>query len=229
MKPLVIGHRGAAALEPENTLRSLRKGVECGADLVEVGVRLSKDEHLVVIHDKTVVRTTNGKGVVADLSLEDLKNLGAGLGEGIPTLGEVLDFIKETGRGIVVEIKDPGIEDKVVSSILASGIQSIFIVSFSAQAVKKVKEIFPGARAGLIFSRPLKNPLGLAKSINSDIILPKQNLLDQRLVESAHRHNILVFPWTLNSGEEIRQALDLGVDGFATDNPCLTREVLKSL
>lgn len=228
MKPLVIGHRGAAALEPENTIRSLKKAFECGADLVEVDVRKSRDGHLVVIHDKTVDRTTDGKGAVRDLSLQDLKNLDAGLGERIPTLGEVLDFIRGAGRGLVVEIKDSGIEEGVVSSILAAGISSISIVSFNAESIKKVKEIFPKARTGLIFSRPLKNPVGVAISINSDIILPKQSLLERGLVEAAHRHNILVFPWTLNSREEIRYALDLGVDGFATDDPCLARDVLLS-
>lgn len=226
MKALVIGHRGAAALEPENTIRSLKKAFECGADLVEVDVRKSRDGHLVVIHDKTVDRTTNGKGAVSDLSLGELKNLDAGLGERIPTLGEVLDFIRGTVRGLVVEIKDSGIEEMVVNSILAAGISSIFIVSFNAKSIKKVKEIFPKARTGLIFSRPLKNPVGLALGINSDIILPKQSLLERGLVETAHRHNILVFPWILNSKEEIRHALDLGVDGFATDDPCLARDVL---
>lgn len=222
----MIGHRGAAALEPENTIRSLKKAFECGADLVEVDVRKSKDGHLVVIHDKTVDRTTHGKGAVGDLSLKELKDLDAGLGERIPTLGEVLDFIRGTGKGLVVEIKDSGIEEMVVNFILAAGISSILIVSFNAKSIKKVKEVFPGAKTGLIFSRPLKNPVGLALGINSDIILPKQSLLERRLVETAHRHNIQVFPWTLNSKEEIRHALDLGVDGFATDNPCLARDVL---
>jgi glycerophosphoryl diester phosphodiesterase len=85
---LIIGHRGAKAIEPENTLRALAKGMEC-ADFVEIDVRMSRDNELVVIHDRTLERTTNGKGQVNDFTLEQLKELDAGKGEKIPTLKEV--------------------------------------------------------------------------------------------------------------------------------------------
>lgn len=88
-KVLVIAHRGASAYEPENTLRSVEKALELGADMVEVDVRASRDRHIVVMHDPVVDRTTNGKGYVKDMTLKELKKLDAGLGEKIPTLHEV--------------------------------------------------------------------------------------------------------------------------------------------
>ena len=107
----VIAHRGASYFEPENTLRSFRRAVEMGADRVEVDVRLSKDNKLVVIHDPRVDRTTNGTGRVKDMTLQELKSLDAGKGEKIPTLQEVIDALKDTK--LVIEMKIPGIEEKL--------------------------------------------------------------------------------------------------------------------
>src|SRR4030066_2090571 len=91
---LRIGHRGARAYEPENTLRSFREALEIGVDAVEFDVRKTRDNHLVVIHDADVKRTTNGKGLVADLTLKEIKDLSTGKGEKIPTLEEALEFLE---------------------------------------------------------------------------------------------------------------------------------------
>ncbi|RLG46262.1 MAG: glycerophosphodiester phosphodiesterase, partial [Thermoproteota archaeon] len=100
----VVGHRGASAYEPENTVRSIRRAFEMGADAVEVDARVSKDGHVVIIHDETVDRTTNGTGLVSELSLEEIRALDAGKGEKIPTLQEVLEEIR--GKGcLFLEIK----------------------------------------------------------------------------------------------------------------------------
>ncbi len=101
---LIIGHRGCN-LEPENTLRALAKGME-GADFVEVDVRVSRDNELVVIHDRSLERITNGKGMVKDFTLEQLKELDAGKGEKIPTLKEILDLVRD--KGLIIEINKRG-------------------------------------------------------------------------------------------------------------------------
>ena len=88
--PRIIGHRGAKAYEPENTLRSIRRALDMGVQAVEIDVHASQDGRLVVIHDATVDRTTNGKGRVADLSWTELRRLDAGMGERLPSLEEVV-------------------------------------------------------------------------------------------------------------------------------------------
>ena len=112
----VIGHRGAAGLEPENTLRSIGKAIELGVDQVEIDVRLTKDRRLVVIHDPTVGRTTNGQGYVKDFTFEELRRLDAGKGERIPSLEEVLSLTK--GKIVLqIELKEEGTARPVVRLI----------------------------------------------------------------------------------------------------------------
>ena len=104
-----IAHRGASAYEPENTLRSFRRALDMGADLIEFDIRMSSDGHLIVIHDKKVDRTTDGTGLVREMTLGQLKKLDAGKGEKIPTLEEVIDFGKGKTR-FVIELKEGGVE-----------------------------------------------------------------------------------------------------------------------
>lgn len=227
METLIIGHRGAGALEPENTLLSLAKGIECGANLVEVDARTSKDGHLVVIHDRTLERTTSGKGLVKDFTLQELKSLDAGRGERIPTLEEVLNFTKGVNAKLIIEIKEEGTEDAIARGVGNSGLEdSVILISFNPKSVRRVKELLPKVKTGFIFPRPLKNPVGLALGLHSDVLLPQHGLVTAKLVDSSHKHGIKVFSWTLNSTEEFRSAVKLGLDGFATDNPCLARQVI---
>ncbi len=204
---LIIGHRGCR-VEPENTLRALKKGMEC-ADFVEVDVRMSKDDELVVIHDRTLERTTNGKGLVRDFTLAQLKELDAGKGERIPMLQEVLDLVR--GKGLLVEIKEPGSEEKICALIKERGFENILLVSFSPLAIKRAKEMLPDIKMGIIYSRAIENPVRLAFGIKASVILPKFELVRKELVERAHRHVLMVFPWVLNTEEEIRKAVEIGV------------------
>ncbi len=224
-----MGHRGAAALEPENTLRAFRKGMECGADAVEFDVRRTKNGKLAVIHDADISRTTHAKGLLKEFTLEELKRLDAGKGETIPELKEALMFLKDKNTGIVLEIKEDGTERQIAEEVKSSGIEAgrITFVSFSPASVRAIKSLVPKARAGIIFSRLPENIICLALGCNAEIILPKHIILDKELVQKAHRHGLLVYTWTLNGTEEIREAIELGVDGFASDNPCMARELLR--
>ncbi len=222
---LIIGHRGCN-LEPENTLRALKKGMEC-ADFVEVDVRMSRDDEPVVIHDRTLERTTNGRGLVRDFTLAQLKELDAGKGERIPTLQEVLDLVGR--RGLLIEIKEAGSEEKICASIKEKGFENIMLVSFSPQAIKNAKELLPGIKTGIIYSRAVENPVRLAFGVKAGAILPKFELASKELVEKAHRHGLMVFTWTLNTEQEIRKAMEIGVDGFASDDPCFAKQVLQGM
>ncbi len=108
---LRIGHRGAKAYAPENTLASFKKALEIGVDAVELDVRKTKDTQLVVIHDADVKRTTNGEGLVNDFTLKEIKSFDAGGGEKIPTFEEALDFLDKKVK-VFVELKEVGVEEQ---------------------------------------------------------------------------------------------------------------------
>ncbi len=222
---LIIGHRGARALEPENTLRALRRGMAC-ADLVEVDVRLTRDGIPVVIHDATVDRTTDGTGPVKGYTIEDIKRLDAGEGETIPTLREVLDLV-QVEKGLVVEIKEPGTEAIIASVIMDRMPERLFLVSFHPGSVAMAKRLLPGAQAGLIYSGETGDPINLARSAQADVILPRWDRVSREVVERAHGAGLLVVPWTLNTEEDINEAAQLGVDGFASADPCAARRYLQ--
>jgi len=221
---LIVGHRGARALGPENTLSALRKGMAC-ADLVEVDLRLTRDGILVAIHDATVDRTTNGAGAVRGYTIEDLAGLDAGEGERIPTLGEVLDLVRNV-TGLVVEIKEPGTEAIVVSALREMMPERLFLVSFYSGSVATVKRLLPGTPAGLIYSEEIADPVGLARSVQADLLLPRWDRVSHELVAEAHAAGLLVVPWLLTTEDDIREALRLGIDGFSSDDPCAARRYL---
>ena len=223
----IIGHRGAAARAPENTLRALKEGMKC-AHFVEVDVRMSQDGVPVILHDSTLNRTTNGTGEVKGRTLAELKRLDAGEGESIPTLEEVLSLVN--GRcGLIVELKEQEGVGSILNSIGSSGVHPIFIVSFHSSALKHVHQLLPRAGCGLIVSRWENHPLEQATILHANWILPKISLLTPERVEEAHQRHLQVVPWTLNHEREIRAAVEAQADGFATDDPCFARRILKEL
>ncbi|KAF5082969.1 MAG: glycerophosphodiester phosphodiesterase family protein [Methanoculleus horonobensis] len=223
----IIGHRGARALGPENTLSSLRKGMAC-ADLVEVDLRLTRDGIPVAIHDATLDRTTDGAGPVKGHTVEDLAGLDAGGGERIPTLAEILDLVRNA-TGLVAEIKEPGTEAIIVSALMDQMPERLFLVSFHPASVATAKRLLPGAQAGLIYSEEIADPVGLARSVQADLLLPRWDRISHELVKRAHAAGLLVVPWLLKTEDDIREALRLGVDGLSSDDPCAARRYLEGL
>jgi glycerophosphoryl diester phosphodiesterase len=220
MMAIVIGHRGARALAAENTLEAIRAAAKCKADQVELDVRLSKDGNLVLMHDETVERTTNGKGKVEDLSLAELQSEEImGEGRGIPALREAAELTKELKLGIVVEMKEEGLEKLVVKEL--DGLNAI-VTSFYHSSLLEVKEI-SDLKTGIIISSLPVHPVELALWAGADAIFPKRT--NPRLFQEAHRCGIEVYPWTINTVDEASWLLRLGADGLVTDNPCLIRGV----
>jgi len=172
-KVLIIAHRGASGYEPENTLRSVKKALELGADTVEVDVHASRDGYMVVIHDARLERTTDGKGYAKDMTLKELKKLDAGLGEQIPTLEEVIQLVKGKAR-LVVELKVPGTEERVLQEIKENLLEDeAVITSFYHPVIRRVKELNPNVQAGVIIaSRPIK-PAQLAIDTKANALFPK--------------------------------------------------------
>lgn len=210
----VIGHRGARSIAPENTLESIRAANKCGADYVEVDVRLSKDGYLVVIHDEAVDRTTNGTGRVEEMTIEEIKHLDAGRGEKVPTLTEAVALVQELDLGIVVEMKEEGLEDLVVQEL--EGRRAV-VTSFRHASVREIKELADIKTGIIISSLPIK-PVDLALWADADSIFPR--ITNPNLFKNAHRAGLEVYPWTINDPDQVRWLKRLGADGLVTDNPC---------
>jgi glycerophosphoryl diester phosphodiesterase len=220
---LRIGHRGARAYEPENTLRSFKKALEIGVDAVELDVRKTKDNQLVVIHDADVKRTTDGKGLVSDFTLKEIKVFFAEKGEKIPTLKEALDFLG-TKVKILIELKEEGVEEKVLSAVREKGLQkNVIIVSFIEEALRKVRKLDKEVETGLLYVKH-KNPVKAALDLKASYLLPLYRFTHAANVQKAHENGLKVIVWTINKPEEVAEYAKKGVDGIATDKP----DILKS-
>lgn len=218
----IIGHRGAPVYEPENTLASFKKAFDLGADMIEFDVRLTKDKKLVVIHDRKVNRTTNGRGKVSNLTLEKIKELNAGNGQKIPTLEEVFDLIK--GRGEAnIEIKDPHVLGKILSYLDNKIIKKkILISSNSFNLLTKAREKDSELRLGIVtvFSFGI---IKLACNLKLESIHPIAWSLSKSFIQKAHQNNLKVYPYPCGTKEEnldkVRKLINLEIDGIFLNKP----------
>ena len=216
---MIMGHRGAAAMEPENTLRSIGRAIEIGVDAVEIDVHLSKDKKVVVIHDATLDRTTNGTGDVRSHTLEEMKVLNAGKGERIPTLQEVIDFIDSRIR-LVIELKAAGTEMEVVEVIRRNNLadNDIYVISFWHRLVKTVKEMDSSIRTGiLLVGCPVD--VSIATHASADALVMRYSFVDRRLVKMAHEAGLKVFIWNIDESHLLAPYVDMGVDGIGSNDP----------
>ncbi len=223
----VTGHRGAAAYEPENTLRSFRRALEFGVDAVELDVHLSRDGQLMVIHDPTVDRTTDGHGWVRDLTGEELRALDAGLGEHVPTLQEVIDLVR--GKAVVqIELKVEGTETPVVRLVELNRCErDVVLTSFHHPRVRRVKALSPSIQTGVLFvCRPV-DPVGLAKDADADALHVNRAMVDKELVTPAHAAGLRVAVWTVDDPEEAETIAELGVDAIGSNRPDVVIERLR--
>lgn len=221
----VVGHRGAAGHEPENTLRSFRRAIELGADWIELDVRMSKDGVLMVMHDETVDRTTDGTGEVAMLTLNELKRLDAGKGEKIPMLQEVIDLAKGKAK-IDIEIKNKGIERDVVDIIDRNGIvRKCMVSSFKPDIIKKVKELNEDIKTAVITSKVPEDKAGYVDSImketGADAIMASKKVTDAVLVSIVHKKGLEIGIWNADTPAEIRLYADMSPDYLCSNYPDL--------
>jgi len=224
MLELRIGHRGARAYEPENTLRSFRRALELGVNAIEFDVRRTKDGELVVIHDNKVDRTTDGKGLVNELTLKEIKELNTEKGEKIPTLEEALDFLDRKVK-LLIELKETGFEDKVLEVIKSKGLEdNVIIISFHEEALKRIRELSDKIETGLIYVKH-KNPIKAALSLKAQYLLPLYRFTHSTLIKKAHENGLKVIVWTINTLEEAQEYARKGVDGIASDKPDILKMV----
>jgi glycerophosphoryl diester phosphodiesterase len=221
-KILKIGHRGAKGYEPENTLISFEKAIQMGADGIELDVHLSVDGHLMVIHDETVDRTTNGIGVVNQFTVQELKTFRINDTYEIPTLEEVLDLVNQ--RCFVnIELKNQDTAEKVVQIIeqyisVKNWTQAHFIVSsFDWNALQHVRFLNEDIRIGVLTETDLDLAISFARFIKAEALHPDFQLLTKEHTTKIQAKGILVFPWTVNDKEDIQKIKSFKVDGIITD------------
>jgi len=223
----VTGHRGAAGLEPENTLRSIRKAIDLGVDSVEIDVRVTRDGYLVVIHDETVDRTTNGHGYVKDLTFNEIRRLDAGKGEKIPTLEEVLNLTK--GKVVLqIELKAREATEPTVHLIERNNAErDVIIISFMHDLLRRVHDLNSALRTGAIFFDVQGDICQRAIDVHSEAIHVYYRNVNSELIENAHKRRLRVSVWSPDEIEDMREMINLGVDEICTNRPDILLNLLK--
>jgi len=182
-------------------------------------VRLSRDGKLVLMHDESVDRTTDGRGLVQDLDCMEIKAMHAGSGT-VPTLGEALSLAEELELGVVVEMKEEGLEALVAEAVPK---KKSIITSYYHASLREIKDISDLKTGIIIASLPIK-PVELALWAQADAIFPKR--VNPRLFKEAHQKGLEVYPWEVNTLSQASWLLRLGADGLVTDYPCLIRQAV---
>jgi glycerophosphoryl diester phosphodiesterase len=239
--PLIYAHRGARDAAPENTLAAFRAAIQAGAEGIECDITHCATGEIVVIHDDTLERTTNGRGRVVDTSFTTLRSLDAGAwyaasfaGEQIPTLNEVLELAKGTLQ-LNIEIKgmdthDDGIEVEVAEMLRQMDVQdSVIISSFNPWALLRMKRAAAEVRCALLITResPVNStPEWTTSLLPIQALHPEHTMVDQDYVDWAHKQGYLVNVWTVNQVAAMLEMIRLGVDGIITDHPAVLRRLL---
>jgi glycerophosphoryl diester phosphodiesterase len=239
-RPTIFAHRGSSAYAPENTLAAFKLAVEQHADVVELDAKLTSDGYVIVIHDQTVDRTTNGTGRVNRLTLEELQNLDAGShfdasfkGERIPSLAEVFDTI---GNQIFinVELKNyaspmDDLPVRVISLIRKYALESwILLSSFNIYALLRAHRLMPEVPLGLLTIKGNKGALfrsWLGRFIPHQALHPAWQDVNLTLVTDNHHLGYRIHPYVVNEPAVMQNLFKAGVDGILTDNPPLARRV----
>ena len=234
---LITAHRGASGLAPENTIAAILEAIECGANYAEIDVHLTADGQVVLMHDDSVNRTTDGTGNIWELTLEELEGLDAGswfseefAGEPVPTLRDVIRLASGKIK-LNIEIKvtpeEPEVASAVVGIIRTENFgRSCMITSFDRQTVEEVRRIAPDIITGLIFGSDY--PADVMEG-EWEVLSCNQEIVNQNFVNRAREAGKLVHVWTVNDEMAMMRLIDLKVDGIITDYPDLLKEVLSTV
>ncbi len=223
----VVGHRGAAGVHPENTIRGFRYAIDLGLDYVECDVHLTCDHHIAVMHDATISRTTNGVGAIRDLTLDTIRQLDAGEGEQVPTLDEVLDVVKGKVR-LLCELKGEDVEQAAIDAVCARGMENdVTFTSFQIERIEKVKRINSNLRIGAILPNPTEDDIKHASDIGGLGVGVRFQNVCYRVVEQAHNCSLEIRAWNPDISKEQQTMIALGVDGVCTNRPDILMAYLK--
>lgn len=240
-KPAIFAHRGSSAYAPENTLRAFSLAIEQKADGIELDVWLTKDDHVVVIHDQNTYRTTGINEIVSNLSLSDVKKMDAGShfgknyhNEKIPTLGEVFDLVR---RQVIIniELKDYYSANGKLAAKVTQVIKDfeaqyyVMFSSFNPVSLLYARKYLPNIPTALLALRDRGGWLARSLLINVfrfQALHPNFLDVDRRLVEQTHEKHRRIHPYTIDDIDFIKQMVCLEVDGIITNNPVVARNSL---
>lgn len=217
----VIAHRGSGVGPFQNTLHGMQMAIEWGADGIECDIQSSHDGELVLFHDVTLDQFTNGSGLVAEHTLEELKRLQLGEGEQIPTLVEILTLLKSQPQFIInLDVKVQGSEVKILKEIQSRNLlDRTLISSFIPQVLMKFRELNADIATGWLYGYNYENPVKEAKKIGCTALHPRLDLVSEDLRQVSRRQGLMLNPWTVNSEVDMRRFIELDVDWMITDNP----------
>jgi glycerophosphoryl diester phosphodiesterase len=231
-RPLVLAHRGASAYAPMNTLAAFELALEQGADGIELDVHRTADDQLVIVHDFSVDETTDGSGVVAEMTLDEINALDAGswysesfIGVRVPTLDEVFELINR--RAVInVEIKSLSADGDGVEALLADCIRRnhmaahVIVSSFNPYALARFREAMPAVPIGFLYT-PEFSMLDdeVTRELRYEAIHPFHEIIDAEYVAEAHQNGRYINTWTVNDPVRARALASLGVDAIMTDYP----------
>lgn len=225
----VVGHRGAAGLLPENTLPGFEHAIALGCSATECDVRLTADGHLVLCHDETVDRTTNGTGKVAELTFAAIRALDAGNGEMMPTLDELLATL--AGRILLLcELKGEGTAAPAVEAVRRAGlVERVVFTSFVLERLDEVRALGAELQVTGIFSQPPFEQLDRLVALGALAADVHFRNLTPEFVAAAHARGLTCRGWNPDTTEDIRATVALGVDSVSSNYPNLALEVVREL
>lgn len=238
---MIFAHRGFSGYYPENTMLAFQKTAEERlADGIELDIQMTKDGELVIMHDETLDRTTNGSGYLKDYTLEELKTLSVGVNvkgffprQTIPTLREYFTWLKTTKLITNIELKTSvfeykGIEEKLIAMVHESGLEEqIWYSSFNHYTIAKVKELMPEAKCGLLMDTWLMNVGSYAASQNAATVNAcSWFCCKEGVAEDLHAHGIKLQAWTPNDADLMKKLVDCGTDVLITNFPDIASKVI---
>ena len=239
---LIMAHRGASGYAPENTMAAFEKALEMGTEGIELDVHMTADGEIVVIHDHTVDRTSDGKGMVGALTLEEIREFDFGSwfdpkfkGQSIPTLRDVFELLEDWEGLLNIEVKSgpifyPGIEEKLVDMVKRSNFRGrIIFSSFNHYSLRDIMALDPAMEIGLLYMAGLVEPWKYARDLNAQALHPLYYNVVPELVAGCKENGIKLNPFTINEEKEMEMVMRAGVDGLITDYPDRALNVRKRI
>jgi glycerophosphoryl diester phosphodiesterase len=235
---LITGHRGASGLAPENTISAMQKAIEVGSDYSELDVQETSDGVLILLHDSSLKRTTGIEKNIWELDYASLDDLDAGSwfgpefkGESIPTLEEVMDFVRGKMK-LNIEMKvnshEEMLAERVVKTIEKKDfISECIITSFDFESINKVRALNKKIQVGYLFSKIPEDVDVFAADV--DLFSVNYKIVDAEFVKKANANHKSVHVYTVNDPEEMKRLINIGVDNIITDRPDVLKDVLQSL
>lgn len=241
-RSLNIAHRGFSGEYPENTMVAFRKAIEAGCDGIETDLHMTKDGVIVICHDETIDRTTNGTGFICDYTYNELCEFDAGIklsrefeGEKIPNIDEFLDYVMDKNLLINLELKNDMIpyselEKKVIDKVYEFGVEkNVILSSFNHYSMIRVKEYDKNIKTGLLYTAMLYKAHEYIKTVGADALHPFfSSVMNKKIVTDIKKNGIIINAYTVNEKEYMERLIELEIDGIITNYPDKLKKILEN-